>query len=150
MKKTRRQAAILELIAQSTVSSQEELRHRLHTRGFDATQATLSRDVKDLGLVKRAADGAYQRATSAGSAPSASGPALGRAVAEYLTAVDRAQQLVVMKTGAGQAQPLAIALDRASLPEVVGTVAGDDTVLVICRNPTQAQVLVRRVTAFSR
>jgi transcriptional regulator of arginine metabolism len=110
--------------------------------GFDVTQATLSRDIKELGLVKRAADGAYQPEGSNAHAPASSAAAvvaLSRALGEFLLSVDVAQQLVVMKTGPGQAQLLALAVDRAQLTDVVGTIAGDDTILVICRDPRSAQ-----------
>jgi transcriptional regulator of arginine metabolism len=138
--KTRRLSAIRQLIEREPVHSQEALRQRLVTMGFDVTQATLSRDIKELGLVKRAADGAYQRA-GAESAPSsaAAAVALSKALGELLLGVDVAQQLVVARTGPGQAQMLAIAIDRARLADVVGTIAGDDTILVICRDSRSAQ-----------
>ena len=142
--KTRRQAAILALVEHDSITSQEELRRRLRTRGLAATQATLSRDIKELGLAKRAADGTYQRAPAVTS-PSTGASALHHAIAEYLTGVEQARQLVVVKTGPGLAQPLAVAMDRASLAGVVGTIAGDDTILVICRTPRQATALVKRL-----
>src|SRR6059036_4166318 len=129
--KARRQAIILELIDREPLHSQELLRRRLHHHGFEATQATISRDIKELGLVKRAGDGAYQRPGVEAPNPETALTALERAAAEFLRRVDRVQQLVVVRTGVGQAQPLAIALDRARLPEAVGTIAGDDTILVI-------------------
>ena len=127
--KPRRQAVILELVDREAVHSQELLRRRLHQRGFETTQATISRDIKELGLVKRAGDGAYQRPGVETQDPETTLTALERAVAEFLRSVDRVQQLVVIRTGPGQAQTLAIALDRARLPEVVGTIGGDDTIL---------------------
>ncbi|MBA3271996.1 MAG: arginine repressor [Acidobacteria bacterium] len=138
--KTRRLSAIRQVVEGEPVHSQEELRQRLVTMGFDVTQATLSRDIKELGLVKRAADGAYQRA-GGDAAPStaAAAVALSRALGEFLLTVDVAQQLVVIKTGPGQAQMLALAVDRARLPDVVGTIAGDDTILVVCRDQRCAQ-----------
>lgn len=149
--KSQRQAAILDLVGREAVHSQEQLRRRLRARGFDVTQATLSRDIRDLGLVKRAADGAYQSAQSeAGAAPAGAGAALQRAVAEYASRVDRVRQLVVLRTGPGQAQPLALAIDRARLPEVVGTLAGDDTILVISRDERGARALVRALGNGSR
>jgi transcriptional regulator of arginine metabolism len=137
--KARRQSAIRQLIDQEPVHSQEELRQRLAVMGFDVTQATLSRDIKDLALVKRSSDGAYQTAGSDSSSPVAAVVALSRALSEFQLSVDVAQHLVVVKTGAGQAQLLALAIDRARLPEVVGTLGGDDTILVICRDGRQAQ-----------
>src|SRR5436190_6782571 len=82
--KARRQGLILELVEREALHSQEQLRRRLHQRGFDATQATISRDIKDLGLVKRAGDGAYQRPGDAAASPATVLGALERASAEYL------------------------------------------------------------------
>ena len=147
--KTRRQAALLELVDRDALHSQEQLRRRLQQRGFEATQATISRDIKELGLVKRAGDGAYQRPGI--DAPNAETAlvALERATAEFLRRVDRVQQLVVIRTGVGQAQPLALALDRAQLPETVGTIAGDDTILVIARGARAAAALLKRLRDYS-
>jgi transcriptional regulator of arginine metabolism len=149
--KSFRQAAILDLVDSTAVPNQEVLRQRLRQRGFDATQATLSRDIKELGLVKRASDGAYQRAGHEAPAR-ADGAEAGfrRAVGEYLRRVDQVQQLVVLKTDAGQAPVLAIAIDRGQLPEVVGTIAGDDTILVIARDERRAASFARRVENLAR
>ena len=150
MMKKRRQAAILELIDHHTLASQEELRRRLRGLGFSVTQATLSRDIRDLALVKNAADGAYHRPGSDAASPVVVAARLQHAVAEYLTGVDRAQQVVVLKTGVGQAQPLAIAVDSTRLDGVIGTVAGDDTVLMVCRNGAIAARVVRRLEELAR
>jgi len=147
--KARRQSVLLELVDREPLHSQEELRRRLHHRGFDATQATISRDIKELGLVKRAGDGAYQRPGVDAANPETALAALERAAAEFLRRVDRVQQLVVIRTGPGQAQPIALALDRAQLAEVVGTIAGDDTILVIARGARGAAALVKRLKDYS-
>src|SRR5215470_10909202 len=118
--KSRRQGAILELIESEPLHSQEQLRRRLLKAGFEATQATISRDIKELGLVKRAGDGAYQRAPEDTSNPASARSALERAASEFLRHATRVQQLVVLRTGRGQAQALAEALDRAHLTEAVG------------------------------
>src|SRR5438105_14698703 len=97
--KARRQAAIVELVDREPLHSQEGLRRRPHLRGFDATQATISRDIKELGLVKRAGDGAYQRAGADAANPETALAALERAAEEYLRRVDRVQHLVVIRTG---------------------------------------------------
>ena len=148
--KSRRQAAILDLIDREPFHNQERLRRRLRQQGFDATQATISRDIKDLGLVKRAADGSYQRPGADAPASEIAITALERAATEYLRSVDRVQQLVVIRTGIGQAQPLAIALDRAQLSESVGTIAGDDTILVIARGARSAASLLKRLKDYIR
>ena len=146
--KARRQSVILELIDRGALRSQEQLRRRLHQRGFDATQATISRDIKELGLVKRAGDGAYQHPGVETTNPETALTALERAAAAYLQRVDRVQQLVVIRTGIGQAQPLAIAIDRAQLPEAVGTIGGDDTILVIARDGRRAKALIKRLERY--
>ena len=146
--KARRQALILELVDREALHSQEQLRRRLHQQGFEATQATISRDIKELGLVKRAGDGAYQRTGSDATNPESALAALERAAEEYLRGVERVQQLVVIRTGVGQAQPLAIAIDRARLPEAVGTIGGDDTILVIARDAKRAAGLVKRLEKY--
>jgi transcriptional regulator of arginine metabolism len=145
--KTLRQTAVLEIVEGEAITSQEQLRERLRSRGIEATQATLSRDIHELGLIKRPADGAYRRPPAA--APEAGGdPAvvLRRAVEEYLRHEEAVDHLLVLKTDTGQAQPLAVAVDRARLNEIVGTIAGDDTILVICRTPGDATALAARLS----
>ena len=140
--KQHRQALILELVEREDITSQEQLRGRLKARGVEATQATLSRDIRDLGLIKRAADGAYRRPSAAEVVAITDGQmALRRAVEEYLRTEEAVQQLLVLRTDAGQAQPLAIAIDRSRLPEIAGTIAGDDTILVICRSANDASAM---------
>src|SRR5437764_5593430 len=147
--KSRRQAVILELIDREPLHSQEVLRRRLHQKGFEATQATISRDISELGLVKRAGDGAYQRPGAEATNPEAALAALERAAAEFVRSIDRVQQLVVVRTGRGQAQALAESLDRARLPEAIGTIAGDDTILVIARGARGAAALIKRLKEYA-
>jgi transcriptional regulator of arginine metabolism len=143
--KSRRQSAILDVVEQEAVRSQEQLRQRLAQHGFDVTQATLSRDIKELGLVKRSSDGAYQPAGAQAAPGRTTISSLGRALTEYLLNIEPVQQLVVLKTGAGQAQLLGLAIDRARLEEVVGTLAGDDTILIIARDAKNAQQVVKKL-----
>ena len=146
--KSYRQTAILELVDGEAITSQEQLRDRLKLRGIEATQATISRDVRDLGLIKRAADGAYRR-SGAESLPAGNPEAECRtAIDDYLRHYDVVEQLVVLKTDTGQAQPLAVAIDRAHLSEIVGTIAGDDTILVICRSAPDAVGLSKRLEGW--
>ncbi len=147
--KARRQTVILELVDRETLDSQDRLRRRLHQRGFDATQATISRDIKELGLVKRAGDGAYQRPGVDATSPETARTALERAATEFLRRAQRVQQLVVIRTGVGQAQPLALAIDRAQLSGAIGTIAGDDTILVIARDARRAAALVKRLQRYA-
>lgn len=147
--KARRQELILELIEREPLHSQEQLRRQLRKKGVDATQATISRDIRALGLIKRAGDGAYQRSSLESTSPGTMLDALEHAAGEFLRHVERVQQLVVVRTGAGQAPPLALAIDRARLTEAVGTIAGDDTILIVARDGRRAASLVRRLGAYA-
>jgi transcriptional regulator of arginine metabolism len=147
--KTRRQSVILEAVQRQPVRSQEQLRRLLKGAGFDVTQATLSRDVRELGLVKGGPDAAYQSTMSASNGNAAKS-LLNRAVADYLSRVDRVEQLVVLRTGPGQAQLLGVALDGARLPEIVGTIAGDDTILAITPDVQRAKTLVKWLEGHSK
>jgi transcriptional regulator of arginine metabolism len=142
--KARRQSVILDVIRRAPVRSQEQLRRSMRQAGFDVTQATLSRDIRELGLVKGGVDGAYQAPPAPQRTPPNGQSLLNRAAADYLTRVDRVQQLVLLRTGPGQAQLLGVAIDAAQLPEVVGTLAGDDTILVIAPDARRARALVKR------
>ena len=146
-----RQSAILELVESEAITSQEQLRDRLRSRGIDATQATLSRDIRDLGLIKRAADGAYRRPGAAAiESPAEADGLLRAAVQEYLRHEDAVEQLLVLRTDSGMAQPLAVAIDRARVQEIVGTIAGDDTILVICRSAAAAAAVAKRLDELRR
>ena len=142
--KSRRQSVILEIVDGRAVSSQEQLRALLKEQGIDATQATLSRDIKDLGLVKRSLDGAYRRPDAADE-PADHVEDFETAVTDYLRRHDRVDQLIVLKTDAGYSQPLAEAIDRARLPQTIGTIAGENTILVICRSAADAEAFQARL-----
>jgi transcriptional regulator of arginine metabolism len=146
--KTWRQAQILDLIDHDAIASQEALRQRLGTRGIDATQATISRDLKELGLVKRAGDGAYVRPGSERGSPAVD-EQLRRAVATLLRGLERVDSLLVVRTDRGQAQGLAEWIDRAQLPEVAGTIGGDDTILLVCRSG-MAEALERKLNDMAK
>jgi transcriptional regulator of arginine metabolism len=150
--KARRQSVILEAIQREPVRSQEQLRRAIRAAGFAVTQATLSRDIRELGLVKGGPDGAYQAPAQVHASPNgnAAKSMLQRALAAYMTRMNRVQQLVLLRTGPGQAQLLAVALDSARLPEVVGTVAGDDTILAIAPDVRRARALVKRLEGLSK
>lgn len=144
-----RQAAILELVETERIPRQEVLRRRLLARGFSVTQATLSRDIKELGLLKRATDGAYQRSDRVVEQPHESrDQALTRAVSDYLVRAECVGHLMVLRTAPGEAQPLAWAIDRATLVDVAGTLGGDDTILVVARSPDAAQALTARFLSW--
>ena len=147
--KSYRQQLVLELIDREPITSQELLRERLGGRGIQVTQATLSRDIRDRGLVKAAADGAYKRPVSGDAAPP--GPdslAVLRRAVGALRKFDVVQQLVVLRTESAQAHPLAEAIDRAHLAEVVGTIGGENTILVICRGEAEARAFTQKLDAW--
>lgn len=148
--KTQRLSAILDVVEHEAVRSQEQLRQRLAARGFVVTQATLSRDIKELGLLKRSSDGAYQPSSVEETPHTTALGTLGKALTEYLINIEPVQQLIVLRTGAGQAQLLGLAIDRARMPEVVGTLAGDDTILIIARDPKNALAVVKKLRELAR
>ncbi len=140
-----RQGAILEAIAAGAVATQAQLKKLLRARGFEADQATLSRDIRELGLVKVSGDGVHVRYAPVESvtAPIHARPS---AVLERLVRrVDWSGNLLVVKTDPGEAGPVGLALDRMGWPEVVGTVAGDDTLLVVLREGASARRAARRI-----
>lgn len=137
MNKTYRQGQILKLLREKQIHTQEDLARELR-ESFDiaATQVTLSRDMRELGLVKTP-DG-YRQLALPGR------PDLATLVAELLRDIRLAQNLVVLRTAPGNANALAVAMDQEQLPEVVGTIAGDDTILVIAPNTETAEKLRAR------
>ena len=147
---TQRRSAILEIIEREAITSQEQLRNRLKLKGIQATQATLSRDMRALALVKRSGDGAYVRPGGTRVPGPADDVDVDAAVKDYLSRLERVEQLIVLKTEPANAQPLAIAIDGARLPQVAGTIAGDDTILVICRGSEAAQELEQRLARLLR
>jgi transcriptional regulator of arginine metabolism len=142
--KSWRQSQILDVIDHEAVASQEVLRQRLESRGIDATQATISRDLKELGLVKRAGDGAYIRPGAERLNPAAA-EQFRRAVASLVRGFERVDPLMVVRTDRGQAQGLAEWIDRAQLAEVAGTIAGDDTILLVCRGSDAAATIEEKL-----
>lgn len=136
MTRRERERAILEIVVAAEIRTQGELVEALATRGFVATQATVSRDVKRLGLIKLPGhDGIYHYAppTALSGVPTVSGDALRRVFREAVTGHVEAEALVVIRTLPGHANAVAVALDEARLPELAGTIAGDDTVLLLVR-----------------
>ena len=142
-----RQGQILKLIASNHIASQDELRRRLRHLGMRATQATLSRDLHELKLVKTAEG--YKPLNAAAEESAALAP-LARALREFLLDFRPAQNLLVLKTPPGGAQPLAAALDSERFPEVAGTIAGDDTVLIITSTPRTRAAVQKRMEDLLR
>ena len=141
MNKAYRQGQILKLIRAHAVHTQEDLARELRETGVPATQVTLSRDIRELGLVKTA-DGYRQVAVR-------SGPSLAEAIAEFVQDVRQAQNLIVLKTAPGNANALAAAIDAENAPEMVGTLAGDDTILVIAPDTETATRLRERFLGYA-
>jgi transcriptional regulator of arginine metabolism len=143
MKKIR-QNAILDLVRNQEIASQEELLEKLLARKIDVSQSTLSRDIQELRLAKT---GGVYTVMGAESGP-ASDDSVRRILREFLLEVSVAQNIVVLKTGVANASTVSLAIDNAGWPEVVGSLAGDDTVFVAVRTPKESQELKRRIMAF--
>ena len=141
--KTQRHAAILRIVREQRIQNQEHLRHALAAEGFAVTQATLSRDIRELGLAKLTDQqhGAYYAHPTDGNLR----PDLGHMLPALLVSVDGVGPLLVLKTASGSAGAVTAALDQAGWNEVMGTIAGDDTVLVITRSERLRQVVARRI-----
>lgn len=146
--KAHRLGMIRSFVRDTPPRSQGEMLRRLRQAGVRINQSTLSRDLRSLGLVKSAAG--YREAESLGVADDGAAQEhhLERMVRSYLTDVVRAGNLVVLKTTPGLAHALGVAIDRASLPEVVGTVAGDDTLFAATPDPSRARTLEHRLRGW--
>jgi transcriptional regulator of arginine metabolism len=140
MSKRLRQKAILELLQRGPVASQEDLQHTLRKRGHKVGQATLSRDIRELGLFKSAAGYAFPEAPGEPALPPVS-----RMIREFVLGVQAAQNLLVIKTTVGSAQSVAAALDGENWSEAIGTIAGDDTILMVCSEKKAASRLAGRI-----
>lgn len=143
--KTDRQNTIRELVESRPVGSQEELRRLLRQRGWDVTQSTLSRDLREMRLarVPHADGGARYALTESG--PDTSRVTLDRLLPQLFDRIDGVGELLVLHTVPGGAQTIAFALDAEGWPELLGTIAGDDTILVICRRPADADAVAARL-----
>ena len=147
MSKRIRHKKILELVSTQRVQNQAQLQALLEHDGLAVTQSTLSRDIKELNLVK--GNDGYRTASSVQLLPTGRG-ALAEALVRYLVRAVVAQNLVVLKTAPGDAHPLAIALDHSDMPPILGTLAGDDTVLIVTEDPGTAALLCRELIGMSR
>ncbi|MBM7515107.1 arginine repressor [Nocardioides nitrophenolicus] len=158
MTKSARQAIVVELLETREVRSQPELADLLGARGVHVTQATLSRDLVELDAVRvRSASGALVYAVPAEGGDrspvtgesAASQHRLSRLASELLVSAEASANLVVLRTPPGAAQFLASAIDKVELADVLGTIAGDDTVLVIGRDPAGGDALAHKFTALA-
>jgi len=148
-KKTERQAAILELIGRHVVASHEDLRHLLSKRGIVATQATLSRDLRELGIV-RASDVEGPRYALPETVAGEALPSLETLLPQMFSRIDGVGELVVLHTLASGAQPISEAIDAAGWRDVIGTVAGENTILIICRSAQARHTVTLRLTELAR
>ncbi|HOQ07510.1 MAG TPA: arginine repressor [Clostridiales bacterium] len=139
-----RHAKILELIEKYPIETQEELAEKLREHGMDVTQATVSRDIKELRLIKvMSDDGTYRYASITRSENNISNKLL-TVFTESFVSCDYANNIVVVKTLPGMAQAAASAVDALKWPEIVGTIAGDDTIMIVCRAEKIAEELVSK------
>ena len=148
--KNARQSAILAIIEQNEIETQEELAQALRGRGFQVTQATVSRDIKDLKLLKVSTPrGAYKYATS-GRAQNSLNDRFVRIFAHAVISIECAQNIVVIKTLAGSANAASEAIDNAHMPEVLGTIAGDNTIIVVVHSEEEAQDVCSKLHAMTQ
>lgn len=146
--KERRQRAIADLIRSEALASQEELADRLTAQGFAVTQATISRDLEQIGAVKVRREGllSYALPEQVRDAP---GPRLAAVFRDWVRSIDTAGNLVVIKTPPGSAHLVGVALDSAEIAEIVGTICGDDTIFVACRTEATGKKLARSLGAYT-
>lgn len=138
--KDRRQRTIADLIRSDALASQEELAERLTALGYSVTQATVSRDLEQMGAIKVRREGQLSYALPEQVRETA-GPRLAAVFRDWVRSVDAAANLVVIKTPPGSAHLVGVSLDASELPEIVGTICGDDTIFVACRGDREAERL---------
>jgi transcriptional regulator of arginine metabolism len=144
-KKRVRQAAILDLVARHIVGSQEDLRQLLHGEGMDVTQATLSRDLRDLRLARVSTPDGVRYVLPESLAHEEDKPLLASLLPQLFAYVDGVGEMIVLHTVASGAQPIAEAIDQEDFPEVLGTIAGDDTILIVTRSADARLALTARL-----
>jgi len=140
-----RQAAIAELVSTHEVGSQEELRQLLVGRGVDVTQATLSRDIRDLGLARVSAEEGVRYVVPESLGADDDKPLLANLLPQLFSRINGVGELIVLHTVRSGAQPIAEAIDEDEFDEVLGTIAGDDTILIVTRSAEARQALTRRL-----
>ncbi len=148
--KRNRQEKLLELISRYEIETQDELIERLHETGYDVTQATVSRDIRELKIAKMTTGKGSYRYVLPKQVEPGKGVKFSAALIDSITKVDYAQNLVVIKTYPGLASAVAAGIDRMDLLEIIGCVAGDDTILVVARDTECAQALTGQLHDFLR
>ena len=143
--KVARHEKIIELIRQYEIDTQEELAARLNEAGFKVTQATVSRDIRDLRLTKVAVDGSRQKYVVLAPEKDEMNEKYIRVLRDGYISMDMAQNILVIKTVSGMAMAVAAALDALKFSEVVGCIAGDDTIMVAVRTVEDTQILMDKI-----
>ena len=148
--KRTRQQAILEAIAERPIGSQEELRQILLRQGLDVTQSTLSRDLRDLRIARVPTSSGVRYLVSEPASEDAQRAGLAAILPQLFSSIEGVGVLAVLKTVTSGAQPVALALDREVGPDLLGTIAGDDTILLICRSEPARERVVRRLSQLAK
>lgn len=147
--KAARLALIRELVERGEIETQEELAAALQKGGVSVTQATVSRDIKELGLYKvPRGDGSYRYAYPAHNRPVYTRERLSRLFHDAIVSVDCSEELVIVKTAPGSANAVAVGLDHADWREIIGTLAGDDSILVVVKPKSAAPFLVNKIKSM--
>ena len=144
-----RQVAIRELVHAHDVGSQEGLRRLLVERGVDVTQATLSRDIRDLGLARVSAEDGVRYVVPESLVDEDDKPLLAKLLPQLFSRINGVGELIVLHTVRSGAQPIAEAIDQEEFDEVLGTIAGDDTILIVTRSAEAREALTRRLLALA-
>lgn len=150
MNKTERHGAIRELVESRVVGSQEDLRKLLRQRGWDVTQSTLSRDLREMRLARIPTAEGVRYAVTDGSASSDDSPDLAAILPPFFSSLDAVGELLVLKTSSGGAQVVAEAIDGAGWPEILGTIGGENTILIVCRSAAAREKVARRIRSAAR
>jgi transcriptional regulator of arginine metabolism len=147
-RKSERQNAVIQLIGGHQISNQEELKRLLETRGFNVTQATLSRDLRDLGVVRAPGEDG-SRYLLPEMVADESKPSLDSLLPQLFSRIDGVGELIVLHTLPSGAQPIAEAVDSQGWPEIMGTLAGENTILIVCRSSDARVALTERLVRLA-
>jgi transcriptional regulator of arginine metabolism len=148
--KKSRMVRILEIIKEQEIGTQEDLARVLRGEGFDVTQATVSRDIRELGLQKERTQSRGLRYVAPAENDSVLVGRYSRVMEDGIVSLDQAQNILVIKTVSGMAMAVAAALDHMNYPEVVGCIAGDDTIMVATRSMEETQTLMGRIRGLMK
>lgn len=147
--KARRQMKVQEIITKEVIHTQEDLAEKLRLAGFDVTQATVSRDIKEMGLIKVPSQGdEYRYAVASEVHPTNLQDRLKRLLREAMVSINDAENLIVIRTLPGNAHAIAAVMDNSHWEELIGTVAGDDTILLVIKPKEAVPTVVERISAL--